>query len=278
MEGLPDVRESDYRFVADLLYDKFGIQFGDRKKILVAGRLAKRLRELGLSSFSEYVKILQTDGSGKELIELVNRLTTNHSFFFREREHFDFLSREVIPRFLATARRGTIKPLRIWSAGCAAGEEAHTIAMTIRETLGADFNLLDPAILATDISVDALNEGRTARYPEARFRELPKSYLERYSHMVDAETWEALPTIHDMILFKRLNLMNMPYPFKGSFEVVFCRNVMIYFDTVARKKLVNALYRIINPGGYLFIGHSETLQRGDSPFTYVKPAIYRKEP
>ena len=277
MEGLPDVRESDYRFVANLLYDKFGIQFGDRKKILVAGRLAKRLRELGLSSFADYVKLLQTDASGKELIELVNRLTTNHSFFFREREHFDFLSKEVIPRFLATARSGAIKPLRIWSAGCAAGEEAHTIAITIREALGDDFHLLDSAILATDISVDALKEGRLARYPGARFRELPRSYLDRYFRRCDADTWEALPSIHDMILFKRLNLMNMPYPFKGSFQVVFCRNVMIYFDAAARKKLVNALFSIINPGGYLFIGHSETLQRGDSPFTYVKPAIYRKE-
>ncbi len=277
MEGLPEVREADYRFVANLLYDRFGIQFGDRKKILVAGRMAKRLRELGLSSFSDYVKILQTDASGKELIELVNRLTTNHSFFFREREHFDFLSREILPRLLAAPRKGATKPLRIWSAGCAAGEEAHTIALIIRETLGADAHLLDPAILATDISVDALNEGRAARYPEARFRELPKMYIDRYFRKINDDTWEALPTIHDMILFKRLNLMNIPYPFKGSFEVVFCRNVMIYFDGAARRKLVNALYDIINPGGYLFIGHSETLQRGDSPFAYIKPAIYRKE-
>jgi chemotaxis protein methyltransferase CheR len=277
MEGLPAVSDADYGYISGLLYDRFGIQFGDKKKVLVAGRLAKRLRELGLSSFSEYVRFLQGDTTGKELVELVNRLTTNHSYLYREREHFDFLTTEILPSFVAREKHGAMAPLRIWSAGCAAGEEAHTIAIIMREVLGSEFKRLDPSILATDISVDALKEGQIGRYPEARFRELPKQWLTKYFQKVDGEMWEALPPIHGMILFKRLNLMNMPYPFKGSFEVVFCRNVMIYFDGAARQKLVNALYEVINPGGYLFIGHSETLQRGESLFRYIKPAIYRKE-
>jgi chemotaxis protein methyltransferase CheR len=277
IDGLPNVREADYRFVADLIYERFGIQFGDKKKVLVAGRLAKRLRELGLDSFADYVRLLQSDKNGLELVELVNRLTTNHSFLFRERDHFDFLASQVIPPLLASARRKAGRPLRIWSAGCAAGEEAHTIAIVLRETLGADMALMDPAILATDISVEALKEGQAGVYPEARFRELPRPYIERYFRRLDAENWQALPSIHDMILFKRLNLMAMPYPFKKAFDVVFCRNVMIYFDAAARSTLVNALYKVLNPGGYLFIGHSETLQRGDSSFVYIKPAIYRRE-
>lgn len=277
MEGLPEIRESDYRYVADLLYERFGIQFGDRKKVLVAGRLAKRLRELGLSSFSDYIKLLQSDSSGVELVEFVNRLTTNHSFFFRENEHFEFLKREVLPPLVQEASRGRGEPLRIWSAGCAAGEEAHTIAMVLRESLGEAFRSLDPSILATDISIHALKEAVAGIYPVNRFNETPKAFLTRYFEKVDDEHWKALPSIHDLILFKRLNLMGNSYPFKGKFDVVFCRNVMIYFDNDARRRLVATIHNVVRPGGYLFIGHSETLQRAECPFAYIKPAIYRKE-
>jgi len=277
MEGLPEIREADYRFVADLLYRRFGIQFGDRKKILVAGRLAKRLRELGLSSFADYIKLLRSDGSGAELVEFVNRLTTNHSYFFREIEHFDFLRTVVFPPLVQGAAKTVADSLRIWSAGCAAGEEAHSIAIALREGLGESFQLLDPAILATDISLSALKDASAGIYPDNRFGEMPKVYLSRYFSRCDREHWQALPSIHDPILFKRLNLMSFPYPFKSRFDVVFCRNVMIYFDNDARKKLVAALFDFIKPGGYLFVGHSETIQRGESPFAYVKPAIYRKD-
>lgn len=276
MDGLPTIREADYRFVAELIYKRYGIQFGDKKKILVAGRLAKRLRELGLSSFAEYVKRLQTDKNGDEVVELLNRLTTNHSFLFREREHFDFLSEHILPGLVAAAKKSGSYQLRIWSAGCAAGEEAHSIAIVLREVLGPGLELMDTGVLATDISREALDEGRIGRYPVARFREVPKAYIGRYFKHIDAETYEALPSIHDMILFKRLNLMAATYPFKGDFDVVFCRNVMIYFDAEARKTLLGSLHDVIKPGGYLFVGHSETLQRGDSPFNYVLPAIYRR--
>ncbi|HUX40884.1 MAG TPA: protein-glutamate O-methyltransferase CheR [Rectinemataceae bacterium] len=277
IEGLPEIREADYRFVADLLYERFGIQFGDRKKVLVAGRLAKRLRELGLSNFADYVKLLRNDSSGVELVEFVNRLTTNHSFFFRENEHFDYLKREIVPPLIHEASRGRGTSLRIWSAGCAAGEEAHTIAITLRESLGEAFRLLDPSILATDISLSALKDASVGVYPANRFSEMPKVFQTRYFEKLEDEHWKALPSIHEFILFKRLNLMSIPYPFKGLFDVVFCRNVMIYFDHEARSKLVKAIYDFVKPGGYFFIGHSETLQRNDCPFVYVKPAIYRKE-
>ncbi|MEI6876460.1 MAG: protein-glutamate O-methyltransferase CheR, partial [Spirochaetota bacterium] len=238
---------------------------------------AKRRRELSLRSFMEYVLLLQTDRSGKELVELINRLTTNHSFVYREREHFDFLTSTILPPLVASAKAKGPYQLRIWSAGCAAGEEAHSIAIALREALASDFSRMDPAILATDISIDVLEEGKRGIYPIARFRELPPAFLSRYFKKIDAENYEALPSIHELILFKRLNLMAAPYPMKTSFDLVFCRNVMIYFDGEVRKRLINALYEVVKPGGYLFVGHSETLQRGDSNFTYVKPAIYRRD-
>ena len=276
MEGLPAIRDADYRFVADLLYERFGIQFGDKKKILVAGRLAKRLRELGLSDFSEYVKMLQSDRSGAELVELVNRLTTNHSYFFRESEHFDYLRETVFPSLGQSTPRPQGRGFRIWSAGCAAGEEAHSIAITMREGFGAALSGADQAILATDISLKALQIAGAGIYPESRLRDMPKDYLARYFSKCEDGQYKAHPSIHDLILFKRLNLMTIPYPFKGQFDVIFCRNVMIYFDKEAKASLVGALYEFVKPGGYLFTGQSETIQRGESPFVYVKPGIYRR--
>ncbi|HUX37444.1 MAG TPA: protein-glutamate O-methyltransferase CheR [Rectinemataceae bacterium] len=276
MEGLPEIGESDYRFVARLLYERFGIQLGDRKKILVARRLAKRLRELGFSDFAEYVRLLQADRSGSELVELIDRLTTNHSYFFREKEHFDFLRETVFPTLVRAVSPGHGRGIRIWSAGCAAGEEAHSIAITMREGLGADFSSPDPAILATDISIRALKAASAGNYPESRLGDMPKNYLARYFSKCEEGHYRALGSIHDLILFKHLNLMAIPYPFKGQFDVVFCRNVMIYFDKAAKRSLVLALFDFVKPGGYLFTGHSETLQRGETPFTYLKPGIYRR--
>lgn len=275
-EDLVPLSDREFKYFSTLLFDRFGIFLGDQKRVLVAGRLSKRLRELELPTFTDYIDYLSTDKTGEELTELINRITTNHSFFFRERDHFDFLSTTVLPELEAEGKQGAGFPIRIWSAGCATGEEVYSISMLLRERYGPRLPFIDAGLLATDISLAALKEARNGEYGEAKLRELPAAYRNSYFIKKDSETWAINDDIRSMVMFKRLNLMADAYPMKGLFNAVFCRNVMIYFNQESREKVVNALFRYIKPGGYLFIGHSESLNRESCPFEYVKPAVYRK--
>jgi chemotaxis protein methyltransferase CheR len=275
-EDVLPLADADYRFVASLLYSRFGIQIGNAKRVLVAGRLTKRVRALGLESFAEYFDYLRADSSGAELSEFINRLTTNHSFFFREKDHFEFLAKEVLPGIRRGLERDPGRQLRMWSAGCAAGEEVYTLALVLREFFGPAIDRLDLGLLATDISLAALKAAKTGIYAAQKLTEVPRSMKASSFRELDGERSELSPELRRMVLFKRLNLMADSYPFKSSFDVVFCRNVMIYFDQASRARLVGSFYRYIKPGGYFFIGHSETIQRSDCPFEYVSPAIYRK--
>ncbi len=276
MDDLIELSDKEFRQFSTLVYDRFGIHLSDQKKALVSGRLHKRLRTLGLSSFSAYHKLITEDASGAELSELINRISTNHTFFYREKDHFEFLRTHVLPKVFERPARMGPYPLRIWSAGCASGEEIYTVAMVIRDFFGARFKEVDVGLLATDVSLNALDAARAAIYPPVRLAELPKNLREPYFSKINEENLALSEDIRSMVLFKKLNLMDEQYPMKGDFDVVFCRNVMIYFDEPTRARLVRALYRYVRPGGYLFIGHSESLQRTDCPFSYVKPAIYRK--
>jgi chemotaxis protein methyltransferase CheR len=277
MSDLLVLREEDFSFVRRLLYDRFGISMGEQKRVLIAGRLSKRVRELGLGGFGEYFERLRADGSGEELSVLMNLLTTNHSYFYREAEHYRFLVANVIPGLgagLSAAGRGDF---RIWSAGCAAGEEVYTTAMVVRDALASlGAPALDASLLATDISTQALEAARQAVYPESRLRELPPRLRASYLVAVGEGNYAVAPSIREMVLFKRLNLMRGDFPFKGQFDLVFCRNVMIYFDAASRQRLIEAIHRVMKPGGYFFIGHSETIPKETCPFEYIKPAIYRK--
>ncbi len=276
MDDLLHLTDTDFRFIADMLYDRFGIHLEDQKRILVAGRLNKRVRTLGLASFSEYFKFLRADQSGDELSELINRLTTNHSFFFREHDHFEFIVKTVLPELEKKFKTGSRLPLRIWSAGCAAGEEVYTLAMILREHFGPGIDSMDVGLIATDISLAALTEAKTAIYAENKVQHVPHIYAAKYFSKTAAGDFAVSGDIKKMVLFKRLNLMTETFPFQGAFDIVFCRNVMIYFDNESRRKLVSSIYNYIKPEGYFFIGHSESLQRDTCPFHYVRPAIYKK--
>ncbi len=271
--------DSDFRYVSDLVYETFGIKLTDQKRSLVASRLTKRVRQLGYTSFREYFSHLRDDRSGAELSELINRVTTNHSFFFRERDHFDVLARDILPPLVDAAAGKVGASIRVWSAGCAAGEEPYTIAMLLKDVLSKrpGGGTVDAAVLATDVSLSALVEAKTGVYAESRLRELPKAYRSAYLDPAGPELWSVSQAVRSLVLFKRLNLMREPYPFKSGFDVVFCRNVMIYFDPPSRAKLVESIYRVVKPGGWFFIGHSESLPRDSCPFSYVRPATYRKE-
>jgi chemotaxis protein methyltransferase CheR len=275
-EDVLPLADEDYRFVASLMYTRFGIQLGNAKRVLVAGRLTKRVRQLGLGSFSEYFGFLRADASGNELSEFINRLTTNHSFFNREKDHFEFLRREVFPALRRGFEREPRRAVRMWSAGCAAGEEVYTLAIALRDFFGPEIDRADFGLLATDISLAALKAAKAGVYQAQKLSELPLATKTASFRETGPDLFEVAPELKRMVLFKRLNLMAESFPFKCAFDVVFCRNVMIYFDQESRSRLVRAFYRYVKPGGYLFIGHSETILRADCPFEYVSPAIYRK--
>jgi chemotaxis protein methyltransferase CheR len=274
-EDVLPLDDADYRYVATLLYSRFGIQLGNAKRVLVAGRLTKRVRQLGFSSFPQYFEYLQADKSGNELSEFINRLTTNHSFFHREKDHFEFLKTRVFPELKRTLERDPRYPVRIWSAGCAAGEEVYTLALVMRDFFGPAIDRSDIGLLGTDISLAALKTASAGVYPAQKLSELPPAMRAGFRE-VGNDQFELPQEVRRMVLFKRLNLMADSYPFKNPFDVIFCRNVMIYFDQASRSRLVHSFYRHVKPGGYFFIGHSETILRADCPFEYVSPAIYRK--
>jgi len=273
---LVPLSDTEFKYIANMLYERFGIFLGEQKRILVAGRLSKRVRQLGLVSFTDYFNYLLTDKTGGELSELINRITTNHSFFFREREHFDFLVKNILTGIDEKMKQTTRYPLRIWSAGCATGEEIYSISMLLREYYGARLDSIDYGLFASDISLSALNEAGAGSYSETKLRELPAAYKAAYFEKTGPDIYTIKNDIKKMVLFKRLNLMAESFPLKGQFDAIFCRNVMIYFDQESRRKVVQTLFQYVKPGGYFFIGHSESLKREDCPFTYIKPAVYRK--
>ena len=254
--------------VKKLLYEISGIDLKKGKEALVKARLDKRLRALGMDDYDTYLKYVEQDQSGSEIIQLVDALTTNKTSFFREIQHFDFLQRELLPRW-----RG--RPLRFWSAACSSGEEPYSLALLLCQEI-PDIGEQDVRILATDISDTALEKARQARYPEEGLKEVPPALRRQYFVQVQPGIYQLDDSVRRLVRFARLNLMGR-WPMRGPFDVIFCRNVMIYFNRETRRRLVHRFYRMIRPGGYLFIGHSESLTGFSHPYRYVQPAIYQRE-
>lgn len=276
MDGLIDLTEKEFKNLSDLVYRTVGIHLTDKKKMLVRGRLNKVIRKLGYSSFDQYYQALQQDSSGEAISELIDRISTNHTFFFREADHFRFLEQQGIPWLRRYLEEAGSRDVRIWCAGCASGEEAYTLAIILAEQLGLDFFRSGPPVLATDVSSTALQAALLATYPEERLKELPQPYLKRYFHPAGNERYQVNDEIRRLVIFKRLNFQSSSFPFRGKFQLIFCRNVMIYFDPPTKDLLVSKFERHLVNGGYFFIGHSETLGRNHPVFHYVQPALYRK--
>lgn len=270
------LQDDEFRLISQLLYQRCGIYLTDQKRALVVERLQKTLRAGLFPSFKAYYSHVISDPSGKALLQMVDKLTTNHTFFFRETEHFDFLRLRVFPELMRALKSSDSRKIRIWSAGCSSGEEAYTAAMVINDILGDDLAGWDVGILATDISVSALEKAQSGIYKNDQLAHIPPQYRLRYFKPAGKGAWSVLPGIRDMILFRRLNLMNESYPFKGLFNVIFCRNVMIYFDSATQQRLINRLHQYTEPSGYLFVGHSESLSQYRSLYKYIQPAVYRK--
>jgi chemotaxis protein methyltransferase CheR len=252
--------------IAELLHEHAGIRLREGKEGLVRARLAKRLRTLGLPDFEAYLAHVEREPTRREFTEMVDALTTNKTSFFREHAHFGVLRDEVLP-----ACPG---PVRLWSAGCSSGEEAYTLAMVVQDALGTAAS--SARILATDISHRVLATATAGVYPAATLADVPPALRQQYWRpSSDGTRLEAAPALRALVRFGRLNLM-AAWPMRGPFDAIFCRNVMIYFDKATQQALVERFRQLLRPGGYLFVGHSESLTGLTHQFRYVRPAVYAR--
>jgi chemotaxis protein methyltransferase CheR len=268
------LKTSEFRLISQLAHERFGLDLKGGKEALVTARLGKWLRKGGFNSFDEYYRHVLADTTGDALVGLIDSLTTNHTSFLREKAHFEFLTRAASEEFKA------VRTLEIWSAACSSGEEPYTIAMCLSDTLaGAGGKGRDFQILATDISTRVLGLAERGIYEAERFKELPDSWRKAYL-LRGAGECEGLfkfkPEIRGRISFERLNLIQH-FPHGRLFHVIFCRNVMMYFDRGTQQDIVQRLGACLEPRGYLFVGHSESLTGVEHGLQYVRPATYRKE-
>jgi chemotaxis protein methyltransferase CheR len=269
---LAELSDRDLSTIARLVYDRCGINLHEGKRALVAARLQKRLRHGGFQSFRQYIRHVQSDASGREMTALLDAIATNHTSFFREPRHFQFFAETVLPPL--AERTG---PITVWSAGCATGEEPYTIAMLLTEQLGT-VAASRVKITATDLSTRALATASAGVYKTTRIEELPPGYSHKYfvrgigsQHGFVRLT----PSVRSLVEFKWLNLLE-PAEAPGSQDVIFCRNVMIYFDRAVQQRVIAALERQLAPGGYLFISHSESLSSVEHELRWVAPSIYQR--
>lgn len=260
--------------LAGYIKANYGIHLKQEKKSLIIGRLHNVLAQKNFSSFSEYYDYIVSDKTGEAAITLINRVTTNHTFFMREPDHFNYFRDKILPILIANVKD---KDLRIWSAGCSSGEEPYTLAMIIDELLGLEKTLWDAKILATDISSKVLDKAKRGIYENEKIEPLPAIWKSSYFKRFDNENYILNEKIRNEVIYRKLNLMDNVFPFKKKFHVIFCRNVMIYFDSKTKDELTRKFYNSLEYGGYLFIGHSESLNRDISRFKYIMPAVYRKE-
>jgi len=264
-----DINDRQYKKVSRIVYDRSGIVLQKGKKALVKSRLAKRIRSLKLGGFAEYIKHIESPSGSPELGLMIDAITTNKTSFFREQDHFDYLSEKLLPDL----KNGRI---RFWSAACSSGEEPYTLAIVLREKI-KDIDRKDIRILATDISVSMLEAARRGLYKKDKLDGIPPGFIKKYFSYNNHFTgkYQAKDIIKSLVQVSLLNLMG-PWPMKGLFNVIFCRNVMIYFDKKNQEKLINRFWDFLHPGGHLFVGHSEGLTGVSHKFSYVRPAIYKK--
>lgn len=270
---MDSLKETDFKRLIMFIHDNYGIDLR-KKRGLLEGRLYSIMCQKGFNSYSEYINYVFSNPSKEEIIPLINKLTTNHTFFMREAEHFKFLENVVLPNLEYNSKD---KDLRIWSAGCSSGEEPYTLSMILQDYFHDVNTLWNTQLLATDICSSVLEVGRKGIYTYEAIKNLPISWRLNYFKKINDNNYEVCNNLKNNVIFRLFNLMDKNYPFKKKFHVIFCRNVMIYFDEATKKDLVNKFYYCTEPGGYLFIGHSETIDRETSNYKYIMPSVYRKE-
>ena len=262
--------DSDFRFLADLVHQRAGIKLGDHKRDMVYGRLARRLRQMGIKTFAEYCELLKGEAGIDEMGNLINAVTTNLTSFFREGHHFEHLKDEVLTPLI----RGGSKRIRLWSAAASAGMEPYSMAMVLRKSLEAARSI-DGKILATDIDTQMLGRGRRGEYSIDEYEKIPAPYRAYAEVNEAARSMQMSEKLRELITFNQLNLLGA-WPMKGPFDAVFCRNVVIYFDKDTQRKLFDRIANLLVPGGWLYIGHSENLFNVCDRFKNCGRTIYQK--
>lgn len=265
--------DEEFHRIQRFLKFKYGIDMAHKKEIMT-GRLENYVTTGGWSSFAAFMDAVQSDSTGNLEKRLLGMLTTNHTFFMRESEHLDYLRRVVLPEL--QKKEAKTKDLGIWCAAASSGEEPYMLAMLIKDYFGLDHPNWDTTILATDVSTEILEKAVRGIYTEEQIAVMPEQWKRRYfKKLPDGVHYEVTKEIKNEILFRRFNLMN-PFLFKRKFHIIFLRNVMIYFDRKTKQELIRKIYNSLEPGGYLFIGRTETIDRTNVPFHMIQPSIFRK--
>ena len=267
--------DKDFQTLRELVNYHTGISLSDAKRELVYSRLTRRLRRLNMRTFTEYCDLLKDDASSNEIIQFTNAVTTNLTSFFREPHHFEFFGTQLLPELVAT--KTDAKRFRFWSAGCSTGEEPYTLAMCINENLSY-YNNYDIKILATDLDSDVIDTGIRGIYHYDKVKTvLPHRQKKWFRRDADRNSGllKVAPDLQQLITFRQLNLMH-DWPMKGPFDAIFCRNVVIYFDKPTQKKLIDRFANLLTDGGYLFLGHSESLFKVSDRFKLKGQTIYQK--
>jgi len=264
---------AEFRQLAEYIEAHYGIHLKDEKQTMLMGRLNAIVGQMGFDNFTQYFKTIMEDKSGEGVVRLIDKITTNHTFFMREEEHFTFLKEKVLPQMSIAIKD---MDLRTWCAASSSGEESHTLAMIIDEYFYREKLCWDTKVLATDISSAVLETAVEGIYSNDKLEPLPAYYKQTYFKRVDKNSMQVTDRIRNEVIYRKFNLMEPIFPFKKKFHIIFCRNVMIYFNQETKDQLIEKFYNQLEDGGYLFIGHSETVNRNKSRFKYICPAIYRK--
>ena len=266
------IKQNEFDKLIEYIKSNYGIDL-EKKKNLIEGRLSNTIREKGYDNFSDYLDFVFEDKSGTEIPFLIDKMTTNHTYFMRESAHYEYMEKEVLPYLTDTIKDND---LRIWSAGCSSGEEPYTLVMLIKDYLGGKSLYWDSKILATDISDSALISAQKGVYLDQSLKHVSNLWKSRYFTKTGPDFFTISDRLKKEVIFRKFNLMNKSFNFKRKFHVIFCRNVMIYFDRETKLDLINRYYDNLEWGGYLFIGHSESIPRDKTRFKYIMPAVYRK--
>lgn len=270
---MQEMTEKEFSIISKYIKENYGINLASDKKSLVYSRLKNIIDKKGFESFSEYYDYLVNDKTGEASIIFIDKMTTNHTFFMREVDHFEYLKTIVLP-FVETIAFD--KDIRIWCAGCSSGEESYTLEMILTDYFKTK-GKWDTELLATDISTAVLRKAINGIYTKEQIKPLSENWKKSYFKSINDTHVQVVDSIKKKITYRKFNLMEDNFPFKRKFQVIFCRNVMIYFNDETRTKLVKKFYDASEKGAYLFIGHSETLNNIKTDYEYIMPAVYRKK-
>lgn len=266
------ITESEFLRVVNYVKSNYGIDLS-QKKVLITGRLDNYLARNGYSSYSEFMSRVENNPESAEVRDLVDNLTTNHTYFMRESEHFKYLKDFVLPEMKQSLLNS--KDLRTWCAAASTGEEAYTLAMIYKDFFALEDRMWDTTILATDISSRVLEHAQKGKYLKEQIQPIPDVWKRRYFRDIGEEECVVSDELKSRVMFRKFNLMDQ-LPFRQKLHVVFIRNVMIYFDEETKNELVNKIYDVLVPGGYMFIGTTESIDKTKTNFKFVRPSVYRK--